>query len=199
MVTARVMLALGLSAAAASPLWAQGDGAGGTAQAGSTVSSPPLDDRLRPLAALIGVWDTEDRYETSTGPGVERGIRTCRPVLMGRHIECVTSAPRRAGGEREYRFYFSWDEQRRSLILLQFWSDVAGFSVTTIRPTPGGGDSLDLRGAPQLLSDGRERRSWGTMTFESSGRLVWTGRANVSSEPLDAWRPVFREVSTKRP
>jgi len=160
--------------------------------------SQSLDERLKPLAALVGVWDTEDRYETSTGPGVERGIRTCRPVLMGRHIECITSAPRRAGGQREYRFYFSWDEQRRALILLQFWSDVAGFSVTTITPAPDGA-SLDLRGAPQLLPDGRERRSWGTLTFESPGRLVWTGRANMSSDPPDLWRPVFREVSTKRP
>jgi len=161
-------------------------------------TSQPLDERLKPLAALVGVWDTEDRYETSSGTGVERGIRTCRPVLMGRHIECVTHAPRRAGGEREYRFYFSYDEQRRSLILLQFWSDVAGFSVTTITPAPDAA-SLDLRAAPQLLPDGRERRSRGTLTFESPGRLVWTGQANMSSDPPDLWRAVFREVSTRRP
>ncbi len=157
-----------------------------------------LEPRLQPLSALVGTWDTEDRYETATGPGVERGQRTCAPALKGRYLECVTIAPRRAGGEREYRFYFSWDERRGTIVLLQFWSDVSGFSVTTVTPAKEG-LSFDLREAPHVAADGRERRSWGTLTVESPDVLVWSGRANVSSDPPDLWRPVFREVSRRRP
>jgi hypothetical protein len=163
----------------------------------SSAGGQALEPRLHPLSPLVGVWDTEDHYETPTGPGVERGQRTCAPALKGRYLACVTTAPRRSGGEREYRFYFSWDERQSTITLLQLWSDVSGFSVTTVAQSKDG-RSFDLRGAPQVTADGLERRSWGTLTIESPDLLVWSGRANVSSETPDQWRPVFREVSRRR-
>jgi len=167
-------------------------GAGATA-----ASAQSLDRNLTPLAALIGVWDTEDSYESASGAGVERGVRTCAPAFKGKYIECITIAPRRGGGEREYRFSFSWDEQRKVFTLVQMWSDYPGLSVTTVTPAADG-RSFDLRTPPTIGANGTERRSWGALVFESPNQLVWTGRANVSSDPPDLWKPVFREVSRRR-
>lgn len=161
------------------------------------VHAQALDESIRPLAPILGMWDTEDQFETATGPGVERGQRTCQAALKGRYVECVTTAPRRAGGEREYRFLFGWDDHGRTIVLLQLWSDVSGFSVTTVTPAADG-RSFDLRGQPQVAANGHERRAWGTLTIESADQIVWTGRANVSTDPPDIWRPVFREVWRRR-
>ena len=157
---------------------------------------PDTLDRLRPLRALIGTWATADSFGTNDGSWIEHGVRRCAPALEDAYIECVTTAPRRDGKPRAYRFFFTWDAARRGYTLLQFWSDYPGYSQMSLTIAPDG-RSWDLRNITPVVRDGIERRNWHTITLESPDRLVWSGRANTSDQPPDRWTPVFREISTR--
>lgn len=163
-----------------------------------TPAAPDTADRLRPLHFLIGTWATADSFVAGQSSRVERGVRRCALTLQRTYIECVTTAPKRDGASREYRFYFTWDESRKEHTLLQFWSDYPGYSQSSLRPAADG-RSWDVRNITPVVRDGIERRSWATITIDSPDRFVWRGRANTSDQPPDRWDFVFQEVSTRMP
>ena len=155
-------------------------------------------DRVRSLAAILGVWETRDVYRPDTpSQSVELGRRTCGYALANRYIECITMGTSAAGREREYRFYITWDEDRERFTMLSFWSNVAGMQLTafTVDST---GRAWDIRSTAPYVENGVESRTWSTLRWVTPDSIVWTGRINRSTEPPDSWPVTFRETWRRR-
>ena len=179
----RRMLVLLLATAQSALASAAGDG-----------TAPAPHERVQRLDEVVGIWETVDTYRPeSPQASVERGLRRCAYALAGRYIECLTEATNGAGRRREYRFYFTWDDDRDRYTFLSFWSNVGGMALSTFTVDETG-TVWDIRGLAPYVEDGVEHRTWSVLRFVSPDQIVWEGRSNVSSDPPDAWGLTFRET-----
>lgn len=162
----------------------------------SAVSAQPAIGWLDPL---VGVWDTEDTYyPVSATPTVERGVRTCAPVLHDVYLRCETLVSRPDGRGRSYWFLANYNGTEQRFEMLSLWSNVPHKAIQALTPDAERRRWRIVHVA--VIGDGGGANDhWSELVIESPQHIVWTGRRVLpGGDP--ATSPIsFRETWTKRP
>lgn len=142
---------------------------------------------MQSLTPLIGVWETSDTYHPVSGsPSTERGVRTCEFVMRNTYVQCETVVTRANGGGRTYRFLINHNPDFNRFEMVSIWSNVSHKLIQAVVPnsqrTRWRFSNLDVIGLKEEPS-----AHWSELVFESSDRIVWTGRRiKGQKNPSDA-------------
>ena len=149
------------------------------------------------LEPFVGVWATVDTYYPVSGePTVERATRTCARIMQDTYLQCETIAQRPSGASRTYRFLLNYNRTVARFEMLSLWSNVPHKLAQSMVPN-GDRRRWTFANVAVIGDDEPMADHWSELVFESSTRIVWTGRRIGPGVPPAAAPISFQETWTR--